>query len=108
MEFLTTFTLTIPPGVAAQTVEDTNTREAQRAQDLAGQGHLLRLWTLPGAGRALGLWQASDAAHMHAILRSLPLAPWMTVDTTPLSPHPSDPAIIRPPATAPARTPVTH
>ena len=31
---------------------------------------------------------------MQAILESLPLAPWMTVDTTPLSPHPSDPAII--------------
>jgi len=42
---------------------------------------------------------------MQAILQSLPLAPWMTVDTTPLSPHPSDPAITRPPATAPARTP---
>jgi hypothetical protein len=27
------------------------------------------------------------------------------VDITPLSPHPSDPAIIHPPATAPAGTP---
>ena len=29
---------------------------------------------------------------MQAILRSLPLDPWMTVQTTPLTPHPSDPA----------------
>jgi muconolactone delta-isomerase len=28
---------------------------------------------------------------MEAILASLPLAPWLTVNTTPLSPHPSDP-----------------
>ena len=49
--------------------------------------------------------QARGAAQMQAILQALPLAPWLTVDTTPLSPHPSDPAIIRPPATAPARTP---
>ena len=69
------------------------------------QGHLLRLWALPGAGRTLGLWQARDAAQMQAILQALPLASWMTVDTTPLSPHPSDPAIIHPPATAPTGTP---
>jgi muconolactone delta-isomerase len=104
-EFLVTFTLAVPPGTAAQTVEDTKAREAQRAHDLAGQGHLLRLWILPGDGRALGLWQARDAAEMQAILQSLPLSPWMTVDTTPLSPHPSDPAIIHPPATAPTGTP---
>jgi len=29
-------------------------------------------------------------------LRSLPLDPWMTVETTPLSRHPSDPAMIIP------------
>jgi muconolactone delta-isomerase len=27
-------------------------------------------------------------------LKSLPLDPWMTVETTPLSRHPSDPATI--------------
>jgi muconolactone delta-isomerase len=30
---------------------------------------------------------------MHAILESLPLAAWMTVQTTPLTPHPSDPGL---------------
>ncbi len=104
-EFLVTFTVAVPPGTAAQMVADTEAREAQAAHDLAGQGHLLRLWTLPGAGRALGLWQARDADQMQAILESLPLASWMTVDATPLSPHPSDPGIIRPPATAPTGTP---
>jgi len=104
-EFLVTFTLAVPPGTDAEMVEDTEAREAQRAHDLAGQGHLLRLWTLPGAGRALGLWQARDADQMRAILQALPLASWMTVDATPLSPHPSDPAIIRPPAAAPSGTP---
>ncbi len=104
-EFLVIFTLAVPPGTPDQTVQDTKAREAQAAHDLAGQGHLLRLWALPGAGRTLGLYQARDALQMEAILASLPLAPWMTVDTTPLSPHPSDPAIIHPPTTAPAGTP---
>jgi muconolactone delta-isomerase len=99
-EFLVTLTVTVPPGIAAQTVTDTYGDEAQSAQDLAAQGHLLRLWTLPGTGRVLGLWRARDAAQLGEILSSLPLAPWATVDITPLSPHPSDPAILRAATTA--------
>ena len=104
-EFLVTFTLAVPPGTPDQTLQDAKAREAQAADDLAGQGHLLRLWALPGAGRTLGLYQARNAAQMEAILAALPLAPCMTVDTTPLSPHPSDPAIIRPPTTVSTGTP---
>ena len=93
-EFLTTFTLAIPAATSAQTVEDTKAREAERAYELAGQGHLLRLWALPGEGKSLGLWRARDAAEMQAILKSLPLDPWLTVQTTPLTRHPSDPATL--------------
>ncbi|MGH3183263.1 MAG: muconolactone Delta-isomerase family protein [Streptosporangiaceae bacterium] len=92
-EFLTTFTISVPEGTPSQTVENTEAREAQRARELAGQGHLLRLWMLPGASRALGLWRARDAAEMQAIVTSLPLDAWMTVQTTPLTEHPSDPAL---------------
>jgi muconolactone delta-isomerase len=99
-EFLVTVTVTVPPGTAAQTVADTDAEEAQQAHDLAAHGHLIRLWTLPGAGRALGLWRARDAGQLHEVLSSLPVAPWTAVDITPLSPHPSDPAILRPPAEA--------
>jgi muconolactone delta-isomerase len=91
-EFLTTFVTEVPEGTPGQTVEETEAREAERAKELAGQGHLRRLWKLPGRGRALGLWQAAGPAEVQAILRSLPLDPWMTVQTTPLTLHPSDPA----------------
>jgi muconolactone delta-isomerase len=93
VEFLTTFTITIPEGTPDQAVDDTDAREAERARELARQGHLLRLWLLPGEGRALGLWRARDTAEMQAILKSLPLDAWMNVETTPLTQHPSDPAI---------------
>ena len=91
-EFLTMFVITVPEGTPGRAVADVEAREAERAKELAGQGHLRRLWTLPGRGRALGLWQAAGPAEMRAILRSLPLDPWTTVQTTPLTPHPSDPA----------------
>ncbi len=92
-EFLVTFTESVPAGTPAQVVQDTEAREAERAGELAGQGHLARLWALPGQGRALGLWRAQDEAAMQAILASLPLDAWMTEQTTPLSPHPSDPGL---------------
>ena len=98
MEFLITMTIAVPEGTPAQTVDDTKAREAQRADELAEQGHLLRLWTPPsGAGewRTLGLWRAEDAAGMQAILESLPLYVWMTVETTPLTEHPNDPAMTK-------------
>jgi muconolactone delta-isomerase len=90
-EFMTTFTIAIPASTDSRAVDDAEAREAERAKELGAQGHLLRLWTLPGQSRALGLWQASGPAELQAMLRSLPLDPWMTTQTTPLTPHPSDP-----------------
>jgi muconolactone delta-isomerase len=90
-EYLTVFTDIIPDGTPAQEVADARAHEAERARALGAQGHLERLWTLPEDGRALGLFQARDAAELQTILASLPLYAWMKIDTTPLSKHPSDP-----------------
>ena len=96
VEYLITMVITVPAGTPDSVVTDTERREAARARDLAGPGHLMRLWRLPpdqGQARSLGLWSADDAAGMQAVLESLPLYGWMSIDTTPLSPHPSDPAL---------------
>lgn len=94
-EFLVTFTPAIPEGTPAKDVEEARAGEAVRARELAGQGHLIRLWALPaedGVSSALGLWRVGGEAEMRAILESLPLYPYLTTRTTPLTPHPSDPA----------------
>ena len=90
-EFLTTFTIAPADGTPADVVDDARAREAVRARELAVAGHLRRLWALPGAGRALGLWQALDDAEMLQIVKTLPLDPYMTTEITPLTAHPSDP-----------------
>ncbi len=95
-EYLVVMTTHIPEGTPAGAVEDIRTREAAHSRELAAQGHLRRLWALPGEGRTLGLWRARDATEMEAVLKSLPLDPWMTVQTTTLAQHPSDPAITQP------------
>ena len=94
-EFLITMTISVPPGTPQQQVDDTLAREAERARELATQGHLRRLWALPaapGVRRGLGLWRAGSSAEMAAVVDSLPLRPWMAVETIPLTPHPNDPA----------------
>ncbi|OBH04560.1 muconolactone delta-isomerase [Mycobacterium sp. E2699] len=94
-EFLTTTTVDVPKGVRREVVDDAVSRQAERARELAEHGHLERLWMLlaePRGPRALGLWRAPDVEGMTAILESLPLHPWMSVTTTPLTPHPNDPA----------------
>jgi hypothetical protein len=47
----------------------------------------------PPPGGALGLWRAPDPAPMNAILASLPLPPWTTVQSTPPTGHARDPVL---------------
>jgi muconolactone delta-isomerase len=97
-EYLITMTIRIPAGTPDATVAESRKREADRARELAGQGHLMRLWIVgagPGEGGTLGLWSADDGAGLAAVLESLPLFGWMTAETTHLSSHPSDPALVK-------------
>jgi muconolactone delta-isomerase len=91
-EFLTTFTITVPPETPSQAVADAEAGEAARAHELADEGHLERLWVLPEHGQALGLWRARDGDEMQGIVDALPLDPWMGTEIIPLTSHPSDPA----------------
>jgi len=94
-EFLIAMTIIVPEGTPDHVVQETTSREKQCARELAGRGRLVRLWALPGrpdGRRTVGLWRARDAAEMTAVLESLPVYDWMTIETTPLTEHPNDPA----------------
>ena len=98
MEYLVTMTTHVPDGTSEGTVEDIRTREAARSRELAAQGHLLRLWRPPlepGEWRTIGLFAADDRGQLEEILASMTLRVWRTDVVTPLSPHPSDPALAR-------------
>jgi muconolactone delta-isomerase len=92
-EFFTIFTTTVPDGTPREEVAEAQAREAVRAQELASQGYLERMWQLPGEGRALGLYRAGTDDELQTVLDALPLRLYLTVDVTPLAEHPTDPAI---------------
>jgi muconolactone delta-isomerase len=92
-ESLTTFVVSSPDAVDTPTADEAQAAESRSARKLADQGYLLRLWTLPGPGRALGLWQAESARELQTILEALPLRPWLGIETVPLAEHPNDPAL---------------
>jgi muconolactone delta-isomerase len=96
-EFFVNCTPSVPAGTPERDVADATAGEARRTRELAREGHLVRLWVLPaenGVTPSLGLWQAGSEAEMAAILKSLPLYPYFTAETTTLTPHPSDPAAL--------------
>ena len=80
MEYLVTMTTHVPEGTSDQAVADVRDREAAHSSELAGQGHLLRLWRpplRPGEWRSLGLFAAADDAQLEQVLASMPLRVWL-------------------------------
>jgi muconolactone D-isomerase len=96
MEFLVDMVTTVPPGTSDEAVADIRGREAAWSRELAGQGHLLRLWRpplAPGEWRTWGLFAADSWEQLQEVLSSMPLHVWRKDIVTPLSEHPSDPGL---------------
>jgi len=94
MEFLVEFEIRVPEGTSASEVSTRQQAEAAAAVTLVDGGHLARVWTLRSASaetKVLGLYRAASEQELDELLRALPLYEWMTVEVTPLEPHPNDP-----------------
>jgi muconolactone delta-isomerase len=95
MEYLVDFTIDIPDGTPPGDVDHRAQAESDRVDALAKEGRVLRVWRPQPEDdrwRAIGLYRADDEAELNAILETLPLYPWMTIDVRALAPHPNDPA----------------
>lgn len=66
--------------------------EGRRAQELADEGKLRRIWRVPGQRGSWTLWEMPDATGLHAALESLPMYPWYDLVVQPLAAHSRDPA----------------
>lgn len=93
MEYLVTMTTHVPEETPGQTVAGIRVHQAAHSSELAGQGHLLRLWRpplRPGESRWRGCSAPRNLAEAQAILKPMPLDAWMAVQTAPLTPYQSD------------------
>ncbi|POX58410.1 muconolactone delta-isomerase [Streptomyces sp. Ru62] len=98
-EFLVVLTTTVPEGTEPAEADRRRAAESVRAGELAGTGHLFRLWRPVGELRSIGVWRADDEADLREnVLGTLPLWPWMTAEITALQPHPNDPGATGPTA----------
>ena len=66
------------------------TEEKARALDLQRSGVWPHLWRVVGEYSNISIFDVGSGDELHALLSSLPLFPYMTVEVTPLATHPSD------------------
>jgi muconolactone delta-isomerase len=94
IEFLVEFELDVPADTPDEEAQRRQRAESAAAAKLADDGHLVRLWRRPLVGdgsTTVGLYRADSEAELEGLLGALPLADWLRVTVTPLSPHPNDP-----------------
>lgn len=63
--------------------------EKARAAELQESGVWPELWRIVGRYSNISIFDVGSNDELHAILSSLPLYPFMTIDVTPLAQHPS-------------------
>jgi muconolactone D-isomerase len=92
MEWLVSIEVSWPSDGDAARREELLVAERRRVEELSRDGLLRRLWRVPGSWASWSIWEAPDAAGLHAALSSLPLWPWMSIRVQPLAAHDLDPA----------------
>ncbi|PWJ54143.1 muconolactone D-isomerase [Quadrisphaera granulorum] len=64
-------------------------RERARALELQRQGVWVHLWRVVGRYSNISVFEVPDGGALHDLLWSLPLFPYMTIEVTALTAHPS-------------------
>jgi muconolactone D-isomerase len=94
--FAVTMDVSLPSDLDPDVRADTLAREKAYSQDLQRQGKWPHIWRIVGQYANLSIFDVTGSEELHEILWNLPLFPYMTIQVTPLTRHPSD---IRGPAT---------
>jgi muconolactone D-isomerase len=87
-EFLVRIAVAMPADLDPAKRADLVAAERQLGRRLIDDGSIVRIWRIPGTANNVGVWRAADASDLHALLRSLPLAAWCTIEVTALAVHP--------------------
>jgi len=89
MLFHVTMDVDIPRDLDPDVRADTIAREKAYAQALQHQGKWRHIWRVVGRYSNVSIFDVESTDELHELLWNLPLFPYMTVQVTPLCPHPS-------------------
>ncbi len=95
MLFAVTMDVDLPPDLDPDVRADILAREKAYSHDLQRAGKWPHIWRLVGQFANLSIFDVASHEELHDILWNLPLFPYMTVEVTALSQHPSDIAAAR-------------
>ncbi|XBB67547.1 muconolactone Delta-isomerase [Nocardioides sp. WV_118_6] len=69
--------------------DDVLARERAYSQELQRSGEWAHLWRIVGQYANISVFDVESNTRLHEILSSLPLFPYMRIEVTPLTTHPS-------------------
>jgi muconolactone D-isomerase len=89
MLFMVKMTVHTPAHLSEEAFTAIKVKEKTYAQDLQKQGIWRDIWRIVGQYANISIFEVKDNTHLHDILSNLPLFPFMSIEITPLTQHPS-------------------
>ena len=89
MLFAVTMQVALPPDLDPDRRADLLAREKTYSQGLQRGGEWVSIWRVVGQYANLSIFDVADTTRLHDIVWGLPLFPYMTVQITALTDHPS-------------------
>jgi muconolactone D-isomerase len=93
MLFHVKITVRMPHDIDPEKVKTLGEKEHERAAELQKQGKWLHLWRVAGQWANISIFKVESPAELHAILESMPLYPFMTIEVAALCRHPGSIAV---------------
>lgn len=89
MLFHVRMNVNLPPSMPPDQATQLKADEKALAQRLQDQGKWRHLWRVAGQYANVSIFDVDSVDELHALLTSLPLFPYMQIETMPLCRHPS-------------------
>jgi muconolactone D-isomerase len=89
MLFCVRMEVSIPRDLDPAEREATVARERTYSQELQRGGEWAHIWRIVGLYSNISIFDVESNARLHEILSNLPLFPYMRIEVTPLTEHPS-------------------
>lgn len=89
MQFLVRMDVRLPHDMPQDVADDLRSREKARAHEIQRSGRWPELWRVVGQYANVSRFDVASGDELHQLLTSLPLFPYMQVEVTALTVHPS-------------------